>query len=155
MCQHVSLLRTAHCTICTPHVPPVPPASPASPVAPVATVLPPHPERLHVLYSLCPLYAHPLRSGGTGLTLYSSTPSSPLLLLPFIPIVLFTWWVSYQYLHVSRELKRLESITKSPVFVLFSETLQGLHVVRAFRDEHRFFRYVLCGCACLWGDCCV
>ncbi|KAJ1426600.1 hypothetical protein B484DRAFT_349292 [Ochromonadaceae sp. CCMP2298] len=70
--------------------------------------------------------------------------SIPLLLVPFLPIVAYTWWVSKQYLHVSRELKRLESITKSPVFVLFSETLQGLPVVRAFREEHRFFS-VCCG----------
>lgn len=53
--------------------------------------------------------------------------SLPLLMLPLLPIVLFTWWVSRQYLHVSRELKRLESLKKSPVFVLFSETLQVLH----------------------------
>lgn len=52
--------------------------------------------------------------------------SLPLLMLPLLPIVLFTWWVSRQYLHVSRELKRLESLKKSPVFVLFSETLQVL-----------------------------
>jgi hypothetical protein len=47
-----------------------------------------------------------------------------VLLLPLLPVVWFTWWVGRQYLHVSRELKRLESLKKSPVFVLFSETLQ-------------------------------
>lgn len=41
---------------------------------------------------------------------------------------------------VSRELKRLESVNKSPVFVLFSETMAGLSVIRAFRDEERFFK---------------
>ena len=50
----------------------------------------------------------------------------PLLLVPLLPVVVFTWWVARQYLHVSRELKRLESLKKSPVFVLFSETLQVL-----------------------------
>lgn len=48
----------------------------------------------------------------------------PLLIVPLLPVVAFTWWVSKQYLHVSREMKRLESLKKSPVFVLFSETLQ-------------------------------
>eukprot|EP01038_Epipyxis_sp_PR26KG_P008717 gene8717-11778_t len=62
----------------------------------------------------------------------------PYLLIPFIPIIFFTLWVSKQYLHISRELKRLESIKKSPVFVLFSETLLGLPVIRAFRQEQRF-----------------
>ena len=65
--------------------------------------------------------------------------SFPLLLLALLPIVLFTTWVSYQYLRVSRELKRLESVKKSPVFVLFSETLLGLPIIRAFRREEFFF----------------
>lgn len=68
------------------------------------------------------------------------TYTLPILLLPFIPIMGFTAWISYQYIHISRELKRLESISKTPVFVLFSETLHGLPVIRAFRDEKRFFK---------------
>ena len=68
------------------------------------------------------------------------TYSLPYLLIAFIPIMLFTIWVSYQYLHISRELKRLESLMKSPVFILFSETLQGLAVVRSFHAEQRFFQ---------------
>lgn len=37
-------------------------------------------------------------------------------------------------------MKRLESVHKSPVFVLFSETLSGLATIRAFGHENRFFR---------------
>ena len=62
-----------------------------------------------------------------------------LLLIPLLPILLFTFWVAYKYIHVSRELKRLESIHKSPVFVLFSESLQGLSIIRSFQSENRFF----------------
>jgi len=68
------------------------------------------------------------------------TYSLPYLLIAFIPIMFFTIWISYQYLHISRELKRLESLMKSPVFILFSETLQGLAVVRSFHAEQRFFQ---------------
>jgi ABC-type multidrug transport system fused ATPase/permease subunit len=64
----------------------------------------------------------------------------PLLLLPLLPVLCFTGWVTFQYLRVSRELKRWESIKKSPVFVLLTETLNGLNTVRAFRQEKRFFR---------------
>jgi hypothetical protein len=59
-------------------------------------------------------------------------------MLPLLPVVALTWWVSKQYLHISRELKRLESLKKSPVFVLFSETLQ----VRRF-DFVFILRHVL------------
>lgn len=54
--------------------------------------------------------------------------------------MVYTFWVVYQYLCISREIKRLESISKSPVFVLFSETLNGLPIIRAFRQEERFYQ---------------
>ncbi len=66
----------------------------------------------------------------------------PLLLLPLLPVLVYTSWVTYQYLCISRELKRMESISKSPVFILFSETLNGLPIIRAFQQEKRF--YSLC-----------
>ena len=63
------------------------------------------------------------------------------LLIPFlIPVVIYNYFVSSRYIHVSRELKRLESVNKSPVFVLFSETVSGLSVIRSFRHEERFFQ---------------
>ncbi len=64
----------------------------------------------------------------------------PYLIVPFVPVVLYTAHVGARFLHISRELKRLESLKKSPVFVLFSETLQGLSTIRSFRQENRFFR---------------
>ncbi|KAL3231384.1 ATP-dependent bile acid permease [Nakaseomyces bracarensis] len=48
--------------------------------------------------------------------------------------------VGYFYLNTSRELKRLESITKSPIFQHFSETLIGISTIRAFGDELRFIK---------------
>ncbi len=61
----------------------------------------------------------------------------PFLLLPLLPLVIYTLWVTYQYLCVSREIKRLESISKSPLFILFSEILNGLPIIRAFQQEKR------------------
>lgn len=62
----------------------------------------------------------------------------PKLLIFLAPILVFTSWVAQQYFRVSREIKRLESIQKSPVFILFSETIHGLSVIRAFQQEERF-----------------
>lgn len=36
-------------------------------------------------------------------------------------------------MNANREIIRLESISKSPVVVCFSETLSGLHSIRAFK----------------------
>jgi len=42
------------------------------------------------------------------------------------------------YLSTSRELTRLESITKAPVIHHFSETIVGVMTIRCFRKQQRF-----------------
>ena len=57
----------------------------------------------------------------------------------FLPVLMYNWFIADKYLKSSRELKRLESINKSPVFVLFAESLTGLSIIRSFQEEERFF----------------
>ena len=54
--------------------------------------------------------------------------SLPIMLLCMAPVVFYFWFVSKQYLKVSRDLKRLESVNKSPVYVLFSGTVLPQHI---------------------------
>lgn len=44
------------------------------------------------------------------------------------------------YLTSSRDLKRLESVQRSPLFQQFGETLSGVTTIRAYGDERRFVR---------------
>jgi ATP-binding cassette subfamily C (CFTR/MRP) protein 1 len=64
--------------------------------------------------------------------------SSPWFLL----CVPFLMWLYYRiqayYIPCSRELKRLETVTKSPIFSQFSETLSGIVTIRAFGAGGRF-----------------
>jgi ABC-type multidrug transport system fused ATPase/permease subunit len=76
---------------------------------------------------------------GTTTVVVIITIVLPTLFLFLFPILLFTIWVTYQYLRTSRELKRLESIKKSPVFILLTESLTGLPVIRAYQQELRFW----------------
>ncbi|KAJ3669523.1 hypothetical protein LUZ60_011473 [Juncus effusus] len=55
-----------------------------------------------------------------------------------IPLMLLNIWYRGYYLATSRELTRLESITKAPVIHHFSETIQGVTTVRCFRKEESF-----------------
>lgn len=44
------------------------------------------------------------------------------------------------YVASSRQLKRLESVSRSPVYSHFNETLLGVSVIRAFEEQERFIR---------------
>jgi ABC-type multidrug transport system fused ATPase/permease subunit len=44
------------------------------------------------------------------------------------------------YLSSSRDLKRLESVNRSPLYQQFGETLSGMTTIRAYGDERRFVR---------------
>jgi ABC-type multidrug transport system fused ATPase/permease subunit len=56
--------------------------------------------------------------------------------LPFL-MILYFWAMNY-YRQVARELKRLDSVSRSPVFAQFSETLGGLSTIRAFGRSNDF-----------------
>ncbi|XP_057315929.1 ATP-binding cassette sub-family C member 10-like isoform X2 [Hydractinia symbiolongicarpus] len=55
-----------------------------------------------------------------------------------VPIGAIYYYTQHHYRKTSRELKRLCSITLSPIYEHFSETLSGLMTIRAFRESHRF-----------------
>uniref|UniRef100_A0A4W3JJU3 ATP-binding cassette, sub-family C (CFTR/MRP), member 3 n=1 Tax=Callorhinchus milii TaxID=7868 RepID=A0A4W3JJU3_CALMI len=57
---------------------------------------------------------------------------TPIFLLITLPILLVFWWVQRFYVATSRQLKRLESVSRSPVYSHFSETISGSSVVRAY-----------------------
>ncbi|XP_075224680.1 ATP-binding cassette sub-family C member 10 [Lycorma delicatula] len=74
--------------------------------------------------------------GTVSLTIYG-LPWLSLLLLPLIPVY---HWLQNHYRLTSRELKRLSTISLSPLYTHFTETLQGLTTIRAFRANARFHR---------------
>lgn len=64
--------------------------------------------------------------------------SVPLYILVVIPVFFVYRTVQKYYLATSRELKRLDATTKSPIFASFSETLNGISTIRGFRQQERF-----------------
>jgi ABC-type multidrug transport system fused ATPase/permease subunit len=65
------------------------------------------------------------------------TPSF-LIAVPFISVI-FAYY-GQLYLNTSRELKRLESVSKSPIYSQFSETLAGVSSIRAYEASERFIK---------------
>uniref|UniRef100_A0A674MHW2 Cystic fibrosis transmembrane conductance regulator n=1 Tax=Takifugu rubripes TaxID=31033 RepID=A0A674MHW2_TAKRU len=62
----------------------------------------------------------------------------PWILIPVLPLLLVFIYLRRYFLQTSRDVKRLESTTRSPVFSHLSSSLQGLWTIRAFQAEDRF-----------------
>ncbi|KAI0332194.1 multidrug resistance-associated ABC transporter [Cubamyces sp. BRFM 1775] len=62
----------------------------------------------------------------------------PLFIFPAIILGYLYRHTAVTFLNTSRDLRRIESNTRSPVFANFSELLEGVVTVRAFGAEQRF-----------------
>ena len=57
----------------------------------------------------------------------------------WVHLTVVVYWLCMQfYRNTSRELQRLDSISRSPVYTHFSETLNGVDSVRAYKVTGRF-----------------
>ncbi|KAI9207232.1 P-loop containing nucleoside triphosphate hydrolase protein [Polychytrium aggregatum] len=63
---------------------------------------------------------------------------SPLFLAFVIPLGFLYLYFQRFYLSTSRELKRLDSSSRSPIYTHFQETLGGVTSIRAYSQETRF-----------------
>ncbi|DBA04873.1 TPA: hypothetical protein N0F65_006875 [Lagenidium giganteum] len=61
--------------------------------------------------------------------------SAPLLMACFVPLFVGYMMVQNFYRQSSRELQRLDNISKSPIYAHFTQTLNGLVTIRAFQMQ--------------------
>ena len=63
---------------------------------------------------------------------------TPGFFLPAAALTLVYFGIGFIYIRSSRDLKRLESAQRSPIYQQFGETLSGVTTIRAYGDETRF-----------------
>ena len=59
--------------------------------------------------------------GGTIATICLIIYATPLFAIPLVPLLVVYYWIQNLYRHTSRELKRLDSIFRSPLYANFGE----------------------------------
>ncbi|XP_076338586.1 multidrug resistance-associated protein 1-like isoform X2 [Tachypleus tridentatus] len=64
--------------------------------------------------------------------------TNPVFIAAVLPIGLIYVFVQKLYIGSSRQLKRIESVTRSPIYNHFSETLNGTSTIRAFSAQEFF-----------------
>jgi len=63
---------------------------------------------------------------------------TPIFAVLIIPLALIYIFMQRYYVKTKRELKRLDSTSRSPVFAHFQESLGGITTIRAYRQQKRF-----------------
>ncbi|CAG5116009.1 unnamed protein product, partial [Candidula unifasciata] len=71
-------------------------------------------------------------------TLLVISVNTPIFTTVIVPLFLAYIAMQRFFVPTTRQLKRLESVTRSPIYSHFSETLSGCHVIRAFDSVARF-----------------
>lgn len=74
----------------------------------------------------------------SGFTLALVCVTTPAFVALIIPLSAMYVWIQRYYLRTSRELKRLDSVSRSPIYAHFQESLGGLSTIRAYRQQQKF-----------------
>ncbi|KAH8725243.1 multidrug resistance-associated protein 1 [Phaeosphaeriaceae sp. PMI808] len=79
-----------------------------------------------------------VNSARAGFTLVVISATTPIFITLIIPLGALYLYIQRYYLRTSRELKRLDSVSRSPIYAHFQESLAGMSTIRAYHQQNRF-----------------
>lgn len=74
----------------------------------------------------------------SAFTLVMISVTVPPFIALIVPLSAMYIFIQRYYLRTSRELKRLDSVSRSPIYAHFQESLGGVSTIRAYRQQDRF-----------------
>ncbi|KAK2824276.1 hypothetical protein Q5P01_021451 [Channa striata] len=74
-------------------------------------------------------------------TLFVICLATPFFTIIIIPLAFIYYFVQRFYVATSRQLRRLDSVSRSPIYSHFGETVSGLSVIRAYGHQDRFLNH--------------
>ncbi|KAG8549737.1 hypothetical protein GDO81_019822 [Engystomops pustulosus] len=74
-------------------------------------------------------------------TLFMICFATPIFAAVIVPLAILYYFIQRFYVTTSRQLRRLDSVTRSPIYSHFGETVSGLSVIRAYGHQQRFLQH--------------
>jgi len=62
---------------------------------------------------------------------------TPYILIMFAPVLYLFWYAQRYFQCTAREVKRLDSVTRSPIYAQFNQCLDGTSSIRAYKAQER------------------
>ncbi|XP_051773178.1 LOW QUALITY PROTEIN: canalicular multispecific organic anion transporter 1 [Ctenopharyngodon idella] len=73
-------------------------------------------------------------------TLFVICLATPIFTAVVVPMAVVYYFVQRFYVATSRQLRRLDSVSRSPIYSHFGETVSGISVIRAYGHQQRFLK---------------
>jgi len=110
-------------------------------ITPIGRILNRFSKDLDHIDSMLPdFFLHMLQNGFHVLAVVAvCVASTPFFVIVCVPLALLYYFIQERFRRTSRELRRMESVARSPIYTLFGELLIGLSTVRAYGRQENFF----------------